>query len=57
MPASAMGEVAEDLKAIFKARREKMAKALDEEYVGLYEKRYPKGSGFKAGVALPKKWA
>ena len=51
VPASAMGEVAEDLKAIFKVRREKTAKALVEEFVSLYEKRYPKAvSVFEAGV-------
>jgi putative transposase len=51
VPASAMGEVAEDLKAIFKVRREKTAKALVEEFVELYEKRYPKAvSVFEAGI-------
>jgi len=51
VPASAMGEVAEDLKAIFKVRREKTAKALAEEFVGLYEKRYPKAIAvFEAGI-------
>jgi putative transposase len=51
VPAQAMGEVAEDLKAIFKVRREKTAKALAEEFVSLYEKRYPKAvSVFEAGV-------
>ena len=38
VPASAMSEVAEDLKAIFKVRREKTANALAEEFVELYEK-------------------
>ena len=42
VPAQAMGEAAEDLKAIFKVRPEKTAKALAEEFVGLHEKRYPK---------------
>ena len=37
-----MSEIAEDLKAIFKVRREETAKALAEEFVELYEKRYPK---------------
>jgi putative transposase len=51
VPASAMSEVAEDLKAIFKVRREKTAKALIEEFVSLYEKRYPKAvSVFEAGI-------
>jgi putative transposase len=51
VPASAMGEVAEDLKAPFKVRREKTAKALVEEFVSLYEKRYPKAvSVFEAGI-------
>jgi putative transposase len=51
VPSTAMGEVAEDLKAIFKVRREKTAKALVEEFVSLYEKRYPKAvSIFEAGI-------
>lgn len=51
VPASAMGEVAEDLKAIFKVRREKTAKALVEEFIELYEKHYPKAvSVFEAGI-------
>jgi putative transposase len=51
VPASAMAEVAEDLKAIFKVRREKTAKALAEEFVELYERRYPKAvSVFQAGI-------
>lgn len=51
VPASATGEVAEDLKAIFKVRREKTAKALVEEFVSLYEKQYPKAvSVFEAGI-------
>jgi putative transposase len=51
VPASAMGEVAEDLKAIFKVRREKTAEALLEEFVSLYEKHYPKAvSVFEAGI-------
>jgi len=33
VPASAMAEVAEDLKAVFKVRREKTARALAEEFV------------------------
>jgi transposase-like protein len=35
IPASEMSEVAEDLKAIFKVSREKTARALAEEFVGL----------------------
>jgi transposase-like protein len=33
VPAKATSEIAEDLKAIFKVRREKTAKALAEEFV------------------------
>ena len=36
VPASSITEVAEDLKALFKVRREKNAKALAEEFVELY---------------------
>ncbi len=51
VPASAVDEVAEDLKAIFKVRREKTAKALAEEFIELYEKPYPKAvSVFEAGI-------
>jgi putative transposase len=51
VPASEMSEVAEDLKAIFKVRREKTARALAEEFVELYGKRFPKAvSVFEAGV-------
>ena len=51
VPKSAMGEVAEDLKAIFKVRREKTARALAEEFVEMYEKRYTKAvSVFEAGI-------
>lgn len=42
VPASSMGEVAEDLKAIFKVRREKTARALAEDFVELYGERFPK---------------
>ncbi len=50
VPRQAMAEVAEDLKAIFKVRRKKTAKALAEEFVSAYEKRYPKAvSVFEAG--------
>lgn len=52
VPASSMAEVAQDLKAIFKVRREKTALALTEEFVELYEKRFPKAvSVFEAGIA------
>jgi putative transposase len=51
VPADEMSEVAEDLKAIFKVRREKTARALAEEFVGLYGKRFPKAvSVFEAGI-------
>ena len=46
-----MAEVAEDLKAIFKVRREKTALALAEEFVELYGGRFPKAvSVFEAGI-------
>ncbi|MBX6765226.1 MAG: transposase [Rubrobacteraceae bacterium] len=51
VPASEMSEVAEDLKAIFKVRRQKTARALAEEFVELYAKRFPKAvSVFEAGI-------
>lgn len=51
VPASSMGEVAEDLKAIFKVRREKTARALAEEFVELYGERFPKAiCVFEAGI-------
>jgi transposase-like protein len=51
VPASEMGEVADDLKAIFKVRRGKTAGALAEEFVELYAKRFPKAvSVFEAGT-------
>ncbi len=51
VPASSMGEVAEDLKAIFKVRREKTARALAEEFVELYGGRFPKAVAvFEAGI-------
>ena len=51
VPASSMAEVAEDLKAIFKVRRERTARALAEEFVELYGKRFPKAvSIFEAGI-------
>ena len=51
VPASEMSEVAEDLKAIFKLRREKTARELAKEFVKLYGKRFPKAiSVFEAGI-------
>ncbi len=51
VPASETSEVAEDLKAVFKVRREKTARALAEEFVELYGKRFPKAvSVFEAGI-------
>lgn len=51
VPASSMAEVAQDLKAIFKVRREKTALALAEEFVELYAKRFPKAvSVFEVGI-------
>ncbi len=51
VPANAMSEVAQDLKAIFKVRREKTAKALTEGFVELYGKSYPKAVlVFEAGI-------
>ena len=52
VPASSTGEVAEDLRAIFKVRREKTARALaEEEFVELYAKRFLKAvSVFEAGI-------
>jgi putative transposase len=51
VPASAMGEVAEDLKVIFKVRRQRTARALAEEFIALYKERFPKAiSVFEAGI-------
>jgi putative transposase len=51
VPASEMSEVAEDLKAVFKVRRAKTARALAEEFVELYGKRFPKAVAvFEAGI-------
>jgi putative transposase len=51
VPASSMAEVAQDIKAIFKVRRVKTARALAEEFVELYGKRFPKAvSVFEAGI-------
>jgi putative transposase len=51
VPASEMSEVADDLKAIFKVRRGKTARALAEEFVELHGKRFPKAiSVFETGI-------
>ncbi len=51
VPASSMADVAEDLKAVFRVRRKKTARALAKEFVELYEKSYPKAvSVFEAGI-------
>ena len=51
VPSSSVAEVAEDLKAIFKVRRQKTAEALAEEFASLYHKSYPKAvSVFEAGI-------
>jgi putative transposase len=51
VPTTSMAEVAQDIKAIFKVRRQKTARALAEEFVELYGKRFPKAvSVFEAGI-------
>jgi putative transposase len=51
VPASEMSEVAEDLKAIFKVRREKTARELAKGFVELYGSRLPKAvCVFEAGI-------
>jgi putative transposase len=51
VPASSTAEVAEDLKVIFRVRRQKTARALAEEFVELHRKRFPKAvSVFEAGI-------
>jgi transposase-like protein len=51
VPASSTAEIAEDLKVIFKVRRQKSAWALAEEFVELHGKRFPKAvSVFEAGI-------
>jgi putative transposase len=46
-----MSEVAEDLKAVFKVRRQKTAWALADEFVELYGERFPKAVAvFEAGI-------
>jgi len=52
VPASEMSEIAEDLKAIFKVRRQKTARVLAEEFVELYGGRFPKAVAvFEAGIS------
>jgi putative transposase len=51
VPSSSMAELAQDLKAIFKVRRAKTARALAEEFVELYGERFPKAVAvFEAGI-------
>src|SRR3712207_3746114 len=51
VPTSSMAEVAQDIKATFKVRRAKTARALAEEFVELYGKRFPKAvAGFEVGI-------
>jgi putative transposase len=51
VPSSSMAEVAEDLKAVFKVRREKTARALAKEFSELYGERSPKAvSVFERGI-------
>jgi putative transposase len=51
VPASLTADVAEDLKAIFKVKRQKTAEALAQEFVSFYEKSYPKAVAiFEAGI-------
>jgi putative transposase len=52
VPASSISEVAEDLKAIFKVRREMTAETLVKEFVSLHQKSYPKAVAiFEGGIA------
>ena len=51
VPSSSMAEVAQDIKAIFKVRRAKSARALAEEFVELYGKRFSKAVAvFEVGI-------
>jgi putative transposase len=51
VPASSTAEIAQDLKAVFKVSREKTARALAEEFVELYAKRFPSAVAvFEAGI-------
>jgi len=52
VPTSSMSEVAEDLTAILKVRREKTALALAEEFMEFHGGRFPKAiSVFEAGIS------
>jgi putative transposase len=51
VPTTSVEEVTHDLKAIFKVRREKSARALAEEFIELYGKRFPRAVAvFEAGI-------
>lgn len=51
VPASSISEVAQDLKAIFKVRREETSRALAGEFASLYKESYPKAvEVFEAGI-------
>jgi transposase-like protein len=51
VPTASTVEVAEDLKAIFKVRRQKTARALAGKFVELYRGRFPKAVAvFEAGI-------
>jgi putative transposase len=51
LPTSEMNEVAEDIKAVFKVRREETARALAAGFVELYGVRFPKAVAiFEAGI-------
>jgi putative transposase len=51
VPASEMSEMVEDLKAIFKVRRQKTARELAKGFVEIYGSRFPKAvSFFEAGT-------
>jgi putative transposase len=51
VPTTSMEEVANDLKAIFKVRREKSARALAEEFIEIHGKRFPRAVAvFEAGI-------
>jgi transposase-like protein len=51
VPASTVGEVVEDLKAVFKVRKEKTARTLAEKFAELYGKRFAKTiSVFEGGI-------
>jgi putative transposase len=51
VPTTSMEEVAHDLKAIFKVRRQKSARALAEEFIEIHGKRFPRAVAvFEAGI-------